>query len=221
LTINTNGSIDDELLYQTLCNNFKKVSLSISIDSINENYHYVRWPGSWQKMHKNLKSFANYQKQFKNFNFFLTPVWSINNIFYLLDWVVFFESFNDENELHLAAYDTPLWQPDWLDVQNLPGYIKKILVEKISPVLLNPWLIRNKTFHANITNLIKLCTLQTDNQSNHYWEEYLQNTSKWDVRTNTNLEVHNKLLYDTMSTEDTNLFLELKEKAAMNYKPVT
>ena len=221
LTINTNGSIDDELLYQNLCNNFKKVSLSISIDSINENYHYVRWPGSWQKMHKNLKSFANYQKQFKNFNFFLTPVWSINNIFYLPDWVEFFESFNDENELHLAAYDTPLYQPDWLDVQNLPAYIKNILVEKISPVLLNPWLIRNKTFHANITNLIKLCATSTNAQSDTAWHEYLRNTAKWDVRTNTELSIHNRLMYEIMNAEDTTLFLELKQKAAMNYKPVT
>jgi pyruvate-formate lyase-activating enzyme len=218
LTINTNGSIDDELLYQNLCNNFKKVSLSISIDSINENYHYVRWPCTWSKINKNLNSFVSYKKQFKNFNFFLTPVWSINNIFYLTDWVEFFESFNNNNDLYLDAYDTPLYQPDWLDVQNLPAYIKNILVEKISPVLLNPWLIRNKTFHANITNLIKLCATSTNAQSDMAWHEYLRNTAKWDVRTNTELSIHNKLMYEIMNAEDTTLFLELKQKAAMNYK---
>ena len=217
LTINTNGSIDDEKLFTVLCQNFKHVSLAISIDSIYENYHYVRWPVTWNKIHTNLNSFVKYQTQYENFNFFLTPVWSINNIFYLPAWVEFFESFAAEHKINITAYDTPLWQPEWLDIQNLPVYIKNILVEKISPVLSNPWLQQNKTFHANIKNLVELCSTSPDSQTSKYWREYLTFSAKWDVRTNTNLSTHNKLLYDIMNTKDKDLFLSLKDKANLNY----
>ena len=217
LTINTNGSIDDDRLFTDLCSNFKRVSLAVSVDSIYENYHYVRWPANWNKIHKNLNSFVGYQKTFENFNFFLTPVWSINNIFYLPAWIEFFESFAAEHKIDITAYDTPLWQPDWLDVQNLPTYIKNILLEKISLILSNQWLIQNKTFHANITNLVDLCMQPTTNQSLVHWKKYLTYSAKWDVRTNTNLAEHNVLLYNIMNQQDKDLFLALKNQANSNY----
>lgn len=220
LTINTNGSIDDEKLFVNLCQNFKRIALAVSVDSIYENYHYVRWPVTWNKIHTNLNSFVKYQTQFENFNFFLTPVWSINNIFYLPDWIQFFESFANNNNLVINAYDTPLWQPDWLDVQNLPAYIKQVLIDKISPVLSNPWLQQNKTFHANIKNLVELCTMSLSSQTNRYWREYLTFSAKWDVRTGTDLATHNKLLYDIMNTEDKDLFLLLKNRARTKYTSI-
>jgi organic radical activating enzyme len=212
LTINTNGSIADFKTFENLINNFKQIELAVSIDSIYENYHYVRWPMQWDKIKQNLDCYVEYKNKFENFNFFLTPVWSINNIFYLNDWVLFFEEYS-KNVNFLASYDTPLYQPDWLDIRYLPSYIKSVLAEQLKNIVDNAWLIKNKAFHANVCNLYSIC-LQKENVSNQslVWQQYLKNTAKWDVRTKSDLSIHNQKMYSIMSVDDKDLFSKFKQQ---------
>lgn len=198
LTVNTNGSVFNQELYDKLCTSFAQLDLAVSIDSIYENYHYVRWPGTWAKIESNLIKFAEYKKKFTNFNFFLTPVWSINNIFYLKDWVEYFSKFDNGN---ISAYDTPLWQPSWLDVRYLPQYLKEELVKDLEQVVSNSWLQNNKSFHANILNLIEQCSENFDNQEIE-WKKYIQNTKVWDNKTKTKLAIHCEKLYNKLNEND-------------------
>lgn len=201
LTINTNGTIVNNNLLNSICNNYLKVKLAVSVDSIDENYHYVRWPGTWEKLENNLNSFEKFASAYSNFEFFLTPVWSINNIFYIDSWINYFSKTN------LSAYDTPLYQPEWLDIQNLPNYLK----EKLEPILLklcnNEWLQNNKSFYANVKNIISLCRDKTESSKRTAtWNTYLKKTAQWDSKTNTSLSVHNRKLYNLLSEEDRNIF---------------
>lgn len=200
LTINTNGIIDNEKFIEFLCNNFLRVSLAVSVDSIYENYHYVRWPGTWDKILRNLETFVLYKNVKQNFHFFLTPVWSINNIFYLKDWIIFFEEFTTKHSIDIPAYDTPLFQPEWLDTQHLPVYIKEILIKDLEDILSNVWFQKNVTFHANIKNLIEL--YRTSPLNITAWNTYLRKTAQWDIKTHTKLEQQNKKLFDNLNNED-------------------
>lgn len=213
LTINTNGSVADFKTFEPLLSKFKQVELAVSVDSINENYHYVRWPMTWDKIKQNLDQYVEYKNKFENFNFFLTPVWSINNIFYLKDWVLFFEEYEKKIDF-LAAGDTPLYWPDWLDIRYLPNYIKSALAEQLKDIINNSWLIKNKSFHVNVCNLYNICSKQEDipNQ-NLNWKTYLSNTAKWDIRTKTNLHIHNQKLYEVMNNEDRELFEKIKQQS--------
>jgi len=205
LTVNTNGIVDNETFIQYLCDNFNRVSLAVSVDSIYENYHYVRWPGTWNKIEENLETFANYQNTKDNFNFFLTPVWSINNIFYVEDWIRYFENFKTKFDLpYFFAYDTPLFQPVWLDVLNMPDYLKTQAALSLNNILDNSWLKTNKTLHANIINLSNLLT-KPENDKTH-WHYYLKKTAEWDKKTGASAEIYNAKLYQLLNDSDKSLF---------------
>jgi hypothetical protein len=182
------------------------LSLAVSVDSINENYHYVRWPGTWQKIEENLKTFAYYRNNTNNFNFFLTPVWSTNNIFYVEDWIRYFENFKKEfNFPYFFAYDTPLYQPSWLDIKYMPAYLKKHAATSLSTILNNKWLQSNKSLYVNINNLYSIL-LDTDNSDEKIWKYYLQKTAEWDLKTNAKAQIYNQKMFNFLSEEDKNLF---------------
>lgn len=74
LLISTNRSRDITLHYSTnlqidiekyleLWNNFHIIELSISIDGSEDTYEYIRWPGSWGKLYRNLKKVVEYKNQ--------------------------------------------------------------------------------------------------------------------------------------------------------------
>jgi hypothetical protein len=210
LQINTNGSVDKEELFLELTDKFKQVHLSISVDSVYENYYYVRWPVTWDKIHKNLNSFVAYTKNISNFDFILTPVFSINNIFYLSDWIKFFQSFAEEHEIpYIYALDTPLYNPEWLDIQYMPTYIKQALVEDLSKIVDTPVLLSANCvgFRANVLNIIKIANTPT-NQLNQplIWKEYLKKTAAWDQLTNAKFADHNRKLYNLLNSDDLALF---------------
>ena len=207
-TINTNGTIATQPLFDKLCTNFKQISLAISVDSIYENYHYVRWPYTWEKISTNLQTFVDIKNNYSNFNFFLTPVWSVNNIFYLKDWIEFFDQFANNNSIDLVSYDTPLFQPNWLDTQFMPTRLKQILVDEIEPLLENKWFQKSKTFHANISNLVELYKSRDCDVG--IWSLYLKKTAEWDVKTKTSLDVHNSKLYKHLGIDDIDQYKHFK-----------
>lgn len=211
LTVNTNGIVDNEKFIKFLCDNFKQVSLAVSVDSIYENYHYVRWPGTWERIEDNLNTFSYYRNNTKNFNFFLTPVWSINNIFYVADWILYFENFKQKyNFPYFFAYDTPLYQPSWLDIKYMPDYVKKRAAQSLETVLDNKWLHTNKSLNTNINNLYSILLNGKNNTHEETWRSYLEKTAEWDVKTNASAETYNCKLFDSLNDNDKALFYNYK-----------
>lgn len=214
LRINTNGSVVTEELFQRLSKNFRALRLAISVDSVYENYQYVRWPVAWEKISQNLDTFVSYKKQMPNFDFMLTPVFSINNIAYLPDWIKFFQAFSERHDIpYLSTYDLTLFHPEWLDIQYLPDYIKPPIVESINAVLDNPFLQddTNKLFRMNVIKMRDLLLNPVDpTKQAKFWWEYLTKTARWDTLTNIDLQTNNKKLYDLLSAKDINNFKILK-----------
>ena len=54
LMYNTNGSILPSTELLALWSTFKRVSLAFSIDGMNEQFDYIRWPLSWKKVENNM-----------------------------------------------------------------------------------------------------------------------------------------------------------------------
>lgn len=63
---NTNLQIDLEK-YLALWGNFKQILCSVSIDGTDSTYEYIRWPGKWEKLYKNLLRANEFQKDHGNF----------------------------------------------------------------------------------------------------------------------------------------------------------
>lgn len=62
LHYSTNLQIDVEK-YLELWGNFHIIELSISIDGTGNTYEYIRWPGSWDKLYRNLTKVVDYKNQ--------------------------------------------------------------------------------------------------------------------------------------------------------------
>lgn len=81
----TNLQIDIEK-YLDMWARFKFVDLNISIDGSYQTYEYIRWPGKWEKVFKNLKRACEFRKEANFYPVVATTVQNLNaaNIFDLV-----------------------------------------------------------------------------------------------------------------------------------------
>ena len=94
-------NISEELL--GYFNQFKSIWFGMSIDSVGNNYNYVRWPVKFDKIETNLGRILEFKKEFlsvgnKWFTFSLDPVFSLNNIFYMQEYLDYWSNWFDVNE---------------------------------------------------------------------------------------------------------------------------
>jgi MoaA/NifB/PqqE/SkfB family radical SAM enzyme len=81
----TNLQIDIEK-YLSLWSKFKFIDLNVSIDGSHKTYEYIRWPGKWEKVFKNLKRACEFRKEANFYPVVATTVQNLNaaNIFDLV-----------------------------------------------------------------------------------------------------------------------------------------
>lgn len=114
LHITTNATIWNKV-WQDAISKFKLVRFMFSVDSVGTNYEYIRFPGNWEIVDKNIDSII----QLKNVKGLINSVVQNLNILYiqdLIDWSI-------SKKLYLTL--DRLSNPDYLQVTNLP-YNKKI-----------------------------------------------------------------------------------------------
>jgi len=115
LHYNTNLQIDAERKLK-VWEKFKSIDLSISIDGHGDTYEYIRWPGNWAKLHKNIKLVIDYSKQNKNIlPGIATTVQNLNvdNLDQLID------SMHELSDNKLSFYFIPVVQFNELDITPL------------------------------------------------------------------------------------------------------
>jgi MoaA/NifB/PqqE/SkfB family radical SAM enzyme len=81
----TNIQIDIEK-YLPMWKEFKYIDLNISIDGSHETYEYIRWPGKWDKVFKNLKRACEFRKEANFYPVIATTTQNLNanNLFDLI-----------------------------------------------------------------------------------------------------------------------------------------
>jgi sulfatase maturation enzyme AslB (radical SAM superfamily) len=128
IRVNTNLSSIDNKIFNLLTTKFKNVKWTVSVDSIEENYEYVRFPGNWLKFKENLKTLQNLSADI-NFNM----VWCILNAYALFDCFDYLKSEGFHDSTFIVQ---PLYSPSWLSVNHLhSGEIEKIqatILEKLA-----------------------------------------------------------------------------------------
>jgi sulfatase maturation enzyme AslB (radical SAM superfamily) len=100
INYNTNATWPITQAMLDIWDKFLGINVMCSIDGIGEVFEYVRFPGNWQSVSKNLLDFKKIQQP--NVHFMITPAIGIHNILYvdqLLSWCAennFSTSFDDE-----------------------------------------------------------------------------------------------------------------------------
>ena len=158
IRVNTNLSSTGTGVFQLLCE-FKNVHWTISVESIEEEYEYIRYHGSWNDFLRNLKYIQtlNHKISF-NMLYFILNYKSIFNCVDLLRKAGF-----HENSFIIG----PITKPNYLNILNLPkpmlDEIKQRLeieIQKSTGYLKNSYenilnYINNTKFKNNITGFYK------------------------------------------------------------------
>jgi hypothetical protein len=190
---------------------FDGVTINCSIDSVGENYQYVRWPVKFDKLERNLLDLT----LVKLSTVLITPVFTLNNIFYLKDyldyWLEFFQT------------KTPLWY-NWvmdpisavnrtrhLDVDALAPQYRCQLNSLIDSALEHEFLKKYPVQTQGLKDWLEVTKIQppVPDQS-ALWEKYLTQTAFFDIKTNTNFAQHNKKFFDRLTSEDQQKFIKIR-----------
>jgi sulfatase maturation enzyme AslB (radical SAM superfamily) len=163
----TNGSIYPS--EQTLLEwkKFKTIIFAASLDGIEEQFDYVRWPLPWSKVSKNLIRLKE-NKDIWNLMFRVEFTANVLNTYYydrLETWVksnLNTNAFGDPTEINIH----PCWGP-W-DLNNMPMYIRSAVLKKYS------------TDHA-IYKLVANLPLAPTLSESEPWKDFI---NTWDSRRN-------------------------------------
>jgi len=113
LYFNTNGTIYDDKIKQ-LANNFKKLEVRISIDGINEQFEYLRYPAKYSEVIENGKKLYDLAKG----NFEIVCTISPYNFLYLDEYDSAFKKLGWNVFYNLTV------GPDYMLLYNIPNEVK-------------------------------------------------------------------------------------------------
>lgn len=128
IRVNTNLSATTTGVFELLCK-FKNVHWIVSVESMEEEYEYIRYHGDWEEFLKNLIHIKqlNHKISF-NMLFFILNYKSI------FDTVEFFQSLGFHENSFIIG---PLYTPSHLNVLNLPDIVLKNIKDKIEQRIKN------------------------------------------------------------------------------------
>lgn len=222
ITTSINVPIDEKLLINF--DKFKGVDYIFSLDGVYENYHYVRWPGKFDKTLNNLNQIVDYKSKSNSpthFNYILSPVFSLNNIFYLDDYLDFWYSWQKSKNVSMFFLNTNLlYRTRHLDIQALP-IVYRVDVEKIlDKALEHPILGEYSDKMQHLYNFLRSAKEELNKweQNLDLWDQFLTHTAEFDIRTNTNFDYYNSRLYNILLEEHKNLYKQKLNNVNKNQK---
>ena len=180
LRINTNLSKVDTKIFELICK-FKNVHWIVSVETIEEEYEYIRYGGTWQNFVDNLHIIKNlnHKISFNMLHFLL----NYQSIFVCIDYL---KGIGFHNNSFIAG---ALTSPEYFDLRHLPddvlNKIKNTLQERInkSPGFLlensykNLELYLNKPINKNLSqsfNIIKQLDQRRSLNSRNIFKELYQ-----------------------------------------------
>jgi hypothetical protein len=188
---------------------FRHIEFLSSIDSVGENYHYVRWPARFNKVQDNLVTLESLCKQYPGkFSLSVSPVFSLNNIFYAADYLDWWEQWADQTQQNLWLSNIHLYEPELLMVESIAEQYRPQLIELLEKCVSHPVFQKYprtevlKEFF--IAMLASVRNIKTNNEL--LFAQYLKFTADYDNRTNTDSYVLNSKLFDLLSDSHKHIY---------------
>lgn len=223
LTFTTNCTSYKPKVFEQL-NKLDFVEIAFSIDSVGDNLEYIRWPSKHEKTVGNIKEFIKYE----NINFTVVPIFYINNVFYIREILDFWAQFIEEtNYTKLQIMPSLISDREYFKLDILPNIYKSFLAGHLGNITehrLFDMLPGRPDSDGNTTpgestlinfkNLIRDISLFTQNTTENLpaFLKYLDETARWDVLTNTTMELGNKKLFDCLSNEHKEIYFSAQKK---------
>ena len=183
---NTNGTIFNEK-YIEILKQFKAARISFSIDGVEEAFNYTRYPGKWDDIQKNIKSWLSLTKGIPNFSFEITHTISTLNV---LDatgigkWVLDHNLSTIKSGDHIITlYVAFVFAPQHLYIANIHDELKPMIAKKVREKAEKLKEHPVYKYHKYVYNeIIKIAqTLETSqNYDPERWKQFFFETERLD-----------------------------------------
>lgn len=197
-------------LYLEYFSKFNTVNLHCSIDSVYENYEYVRWPAKFDQVANNLLEI----QKISNLNITIQPLWSLNNIFYInefLDWCWQYCP-------TLPIKHVSMHRPDYLTVQNLPQRYRTQLIDTLNHAIAH-CIFRNNSQTAFCYYLQGLLEHLHSAAAHDLFELYLFSTAQHDIANQTHMKHGNSKFYNLLTDHDKSMLEKFLNSHDINMLP--
>ena len=140
----TNGTIFPKEEYLNTWSSFKEIDIQLSIDGIEEQFEFNRWPAKWSQVYSNIKRYQKLAKESKNIKLSLSHTISAFTIYYADDFVKW-----------CLREGLPM---PWMGPLNFPTYYRPSVFKKSVRDKIKEHLLQSKS--SRVRNLISY--LDTD-----------------------------------------------------------
>jgi hypothetical protein len=203
LRITTSLAVNiDEELKKTFAS-FNQLSLSLSIDSVGNNYHYVRWPARFEKIQTNLETLLELRNNLNRYIYILQPLFGLNNVMYLSDYTDYFCNWIANRQVWANIAPINLNYPENLSVVSVPEIYKDSIVEEIDRAHNR---VNKDQFPGYSDYLMSLARTVSSRASERTFESFLKFTAQFDLRTKTTFQEYNNRLWKLLTPEHQNIY---------------
>jgi len=161
IRVNTNLSSTKTGVFALLCK-FKNVHWTVSVETIKEEYEYVRYHGSWKDFLQNLKQIQKLDHKI-----------TFNMLYFILNYRSIFStvSFFKEIGFHENSFIVgPLYTPEYLNILNLPENMLSELKNK----LINEITTSNHYLKNSYENILKYISTTPWNKDISNFQEQIE-----------------------------------------------
>jgi MoaA/NifB/PqqE/SkfB family radical SAM enzyme len=155
LFYNTNGITVPTQKHLDLWRHFESLEFNFSIDGVDNHFTYIRHPGKWEDLLKNVDFIKNKLSKILGIDVMCLAICTIQtlNIYYLAELI------NECNRLELKYFLNMVTQPEYYNIQHIPTEVKKNIINKLLEL----------PQKSDVTSIISILELECNEK---YWEEF-------------------------------------------------
>lgn len=203
LSATTNGTSINQHIIDSIPK-FRKVSLNFSIDSVGDNYYYVRWPVRFERIQRVLDQAVELQQNNPGkFDFNMNLVIGISNVFYVDDIAEYWHRWELDNNLDPNFSMMYLHWPEQMAVEVIPKRYRKQLEARCLAALQIAQSSQNpgwNSFRTFLLGVIDFCNSDVELETK--WQEYITTASDYDRRTICTMQEFNSRLWNILTHAD-------------------
>jgi hypothetical protein len=183
--VDTGRSKSVTLFYSTNCqqkaskkllklwSNFKRIEIFFSIDGVEEQFEYLRWPGDWKKTKKNIDWFLALPNKYPEVDWYFQgsqciSIFNIASYWHTSDWL--------KNKLG-NVYFNIVDHPKYLRMTVLPESAKKQIKDSIPDNYIRQYLLNEPTDYTALKQMI-IWTKRQDQYRNQDFTKVFPETYK-------------------------------------------
>jgi pyruvate-formate lyase-activating enzyme len=135
---------------------FKHTQIHISIDGTEDTYEYIRYPGKWKVVERNIAKLAEYIKSSKNMGAEAHVVFQSYNMHNICSLIKYFNQFKDIPNFETLPYFITTYHPWHSSIDNVPVEIRKKYANDIKKLVKELEIDTSTHFYGSLKNCLAM-----------------------------------------------------------------